>query len=367
MIEVNGKCYVDVKFEGFKGLTLMNFQNLIIKEVSGMILPIFELDLIQKDYGMLKNLRVMNLPITISYGDSMKSIRTYKFLLFNYNYIPQPDGDMILRLNGTIDIKEFTNTPRIRSVKGTSDKAIALITSLKPVINYVGKDSQVWIQHNNSDKNFVERVLDHSYIDNDDVVLGSITIDKDLVISSVKTKFKTTPKIKFKQSPLNTEPDTVRFDSMKVESDSALWSSYMSEGRALPVFRVEERAIDLLVANSSNSIINNKPTNLVGKNINYPIIIDTGNCHEFYYETMMDNLNTLSIFSRNLVYITSSKFLNNSKLMLNDLVDLIPDLPNLSKLADPMSGRYLMTEKITAISQKGLVQRFRINRDYNLR
>lgn len=369
MIQINGNCYVGVELEGLADFNRKIFTKLVIKESAGLIPPIFELHLFQNTYSLYSSITKVNLPIKISYGTSLTNARTYKFTLSNYVYAPA-EGGYNLILTGMMDVKDFTNISRIRAFKMTSDMVIDQIDSLTPSTNYTGMDEQSWIQHNISDKTFVENIISHAYVDDTDVIAGAITIDKQLIINSVKNVFAkdVTRIIRIKQevAPHEINQSIIKFDGLQVESDSALWSNFLSEGKELPVFSIEDRTITPMKP-ITNSIIDGTSYQSYTQNVSYPTIIDCGNCHDKYYQAWVNNLNYLVQFSRNNIYITTTqKYLSTEIARVLDAVEFVPSNKQKNELYDPLSGRYILTEKFTQISQKGFSHRLKLNRDFNL-
>lgn len=370
MIQVNGNCFVNIEFEGFEGLTLKMFTKLIIKEsAEGIIPPIFELHLFQNTYQLYPHVTKTNKEIQITYGTTRENAKKYKFRLYNYNYADQEGGGYNLILTGMLDLKEFTNIPRIKAVNNTSEAVFFGLESVTPIVNYEGKDKQSWIQHGISDKAFVEQVISHAYVSDEDYVMGALTVDKELKVSTAKGIFNTFNKdttVKIKQDRVNTNPDSIRFDNIKVESDSALWSNFLSEGRVLPVIGVKDRVVKKFTPRLK-SLFEDTSYQEFDKNIEFPVQLDNGNCHDNYYQAWVNHLNYGIQLMRNNIYVfTSETYITNSRLGLLDLVQLILGDKSQNELVDPLSGKYIVTEKLTQITQSGYSHRLKLNRDYNM-
>lgn len=365
MVKVNDFCYIKVEFDGLVDFNFKMFNKLVIHEQAGLILPVFELVLFQTDYSLYKSIIKQNLIIKISYGSNIDNVKTFEFVLMNYAFVQMNKG-YTLSLTGILNVKDFTNKIDITAEKGTSDKILSNMSTVTPLVDYVGNDEQVWIRHNCTEKDFAERIIKHAYIEEKDLVMSALTVNKELVLKGYKKAIKDKEVIEFKEEKENTSPNKIRIDGFQLESDSAIWSSFLSEGRKLPVISAKDRKIELLEP-INESLKDSKKYQEQTYNTHYKPILDNGNCHDNYYRAWLNNLNYFVQLIRNNVYINISKsFLDNDDLKLLDTVKFTPDNPNSQDFVDSVSGKYILTEKITEITQKGFKHTIRINRDYQL-
>ncbi|QSM00884.1 structural protein [Yersinia phage YerA41] len=367
MIKINDRCCIDVDLTGLE-FNLKVFKRFKIIE-SEMNIPIFELQLHQTDYSLYQYLRQVNTSLSITYGVSLETARKYKFKIYNYNYVENGDRFTLI-LTGILDLKEFTNVPRIKYFEGTSDEVLKQLPSIKPNITYQGNDSQVWIQHNNSDKNFAERIIDHAFKQKDDFILGGLSVDKDLTVISVKDTFKGAPKMTFSNTMTSSEDGDSKkatIDGIKVESDAAYWSNFLSEGKKLPVLSVSDRSFSYMEPKLA-SIVDGGLNSTSTMNTNFPPIVDNGNCHENYYQAWLDNLNYHVMFMKNNLYmVTSNTYISNDDLKIMELISINLDNRYQMGVVDSLSGKYLVTEKCTTIDpNRGFGHRMRLNRDYTM-
>jgi hypothetical protein len=369
MISINGGCYLWVEMEGLEQFNKKMFKSLIITESIGLINPIFELRLLQANYSLYPYLFESNKHIKITYGTEPSNSLTRVFTISNYNYTGSGEG-MELILTGQLELKDFINKPTIRSFK--KKKLSEVLKEIKTIgldIQYDSDDLQTYIQFNVSDKRFIMKSLMHSCTEESkDLVLGAISVEKELIVSSVKTIYKKDYVKVFHQVKYENDPKVVKFDSLKPESDSALWSDQLAEGKSLPVFHVEDRSIEKF-SSDMKSLINGNDNSMYSNNMNYPIIMDNGNCHKRYYESFMNNINYFVALMKNNVFLnTTSRYLSNNDLKLLDLVKLIPNDKSKNDALDPLSGKYILTQKITRLDvDAGFSHRFRLNRDFSMR
>lgn len=365
MVKVNDFCYIKVEFDGLEDFNFKMFDRFVLHEQSGLIIPTFELVLFQTDYSLYSSIIKTNLKIEISYGSSIDKVKKYEFSLLNYVYTQSEKG-YDLSLTGILHVKDFTNKIEISANEDKSNNILSGFKTIKPIIDYKGDDKQVWIRHNCTEKDFAERILKHAYIEEKDLVISALTVGKELIAKSYKESIKDKEIKEFKEEKENESPSKIRMDGFQLESDSAIWSNFLSEGRRLPVISVRDRKMEILEP-TQGSLKNSKTYQEQSNNTNHKPILDAGNCHNNYYKAWLNNLNYFVQLIRNNVFINTSKaFMNNNDLKLLDTVKFVPDNPNNQDFVDSISGKYILTEKITEITQKGFKQRFRLNRDYNL-
>lgn len=360
MIQINGRCFIGVEMDGLEVFNITHFKKLVVNEGTGLTLPVFELTLHQSDYRLHRTLVRPNTKIKITYGASATNAIPYDFIILNYSFNKGESAKFDLVLSGVLDLSDFINIPTIKHFDKTSNAILSEISTVIPIVEYAGADQQVWIQHNISDKNFIERVLANSYISDTDVVISSLNVGKELVARSVKTQLSKSGVV-----VANEGKGGIRFDYIKVESDAAVWSHFFSEGRTLPVFKVKDRSTDYytpgLESIGDSQIYNNLTTGY-----QYPTLLDCGNCHENYYKAWADNLSKNTQFSNNKVYVfVSNYYLANDELKVTDTIKLVVNNSSYNELADPMSGKYILSEKSTVITAKyGYNHRLSLIRDY---
>lgn len=365
MVKVNDFCYMKVEFDGLEDFNFKMFERFTLHEQAGLIIPMFELVLFQTDYSLYRSIIKTNLKIKISYGSEIDSVKTHEFSLLNYVYV-QTNKGYKLSLTGILNVKDFTNKIGISANKEKSNNILSSLKTVKPIIDYEGDDKQVWIRHNCTEKDFAERVIKHAYIEEKDLVMSALTVKKELIVKGYKKSIKAKETLEFKEEKENESPDKIRIDGFQLESDSAIWSNFLSEGRQLPVVSAKDRKMELIKP-TQGSLKNSKSYQEQLDNVHHKPLLDNGNCHDNYYKAWLNNLNYFVQLIRNNVYINISKsFLDNNDLKLLDTVKFTPDNPNNQDFVDSISGKYILTEKITEITQKGFKHTVRINRDYNL-
>lgn len=362
MIKFENRYVLDIDLPGYN-VTIEDFIKLVIHE-SGFNIPIFELHISQRDYSMYGSLRESGTLMKIKYGPDQNRTTVITVAIMNYSYETNDDGRFRLVLTGMLDLKNFTNSTKIRSFKSTSSDALKKITSLKTDIQYTGSDEQVWIQHGNTDKDFCKRVIDHAYSKPDDLIIGCITMSGLMKVISVKTKFKESPKFTIRGYGDSNSSD-LQADNIKVESDAAYWTNTLSEGRCQPMIHVADRSSSTILP-SMMSVVDGSSNSSRNTNMNYPTQIDNGNCHKSYYKAEIDNTSLHVMLMKNNLYVDiNCDYIDPEKLSVLDLISFKSINPNQMSKQDPLMGKYIITEKTTMISKSSkFSQTLRLNRDY---
>lgn len=217
-----------------------------------------------------------------------------------------------------------------------------------------------------SEKSFAEKIIEHAYISDKDLVVAALTVNGELVARSAKTALEEVAKVIFSERPLNTSPNTARFNDFDIESDNAIWSKFLSEGRTLNVVSLTEREDTLLIP-ETGSLFNGEQYSEFLENIPFAAVLDSGNTHDKYYQAWINNLAYAVGFLLNNVSIaTGHRFFTNKDLRLLDTVEFIPNNPSNDSFVDAISGNYLVVTKTTVISQKGFKIGFLFGRDFNV-
>jgi hypothetical protein len=351
MIEIKGRCIIEVELEGLDELNKDNFTSLLVEEDAGGIPASFDLILRQVDYRLLEVVRKTNAPIKISYGKDAKTRKTHDFVILGYDYLPSKTG-LDLTLTGILDLVDYVSKPAISFIDDTSDKVFSSFAHVTPKVEYTGADKQVWLRHNITEKAWFDRVLHKVFIAEDDVVLSAITVSKELIVVSAKTQLAKKEVKRFSNS--ETEPTSLRIHTFRILSNTAYLSKFLSEGRGVHTVSLLERKLEDLTP---------KPTSLDGKvyshtqdNAQYPPVLDNGNCHEEYYNSPVNNLSKLVDFQRNIVELPLYDiFLSDDDLKLLDPVFFVPPEGTSGVSHGTPIGKYLVQAKKVYFSQKELV------------
>ncbi len=361
MIDIKGRCLVEVELEGLDGLNRDNFSSLLIEEDAGGIPSSFDLVLRQVDYRLLETVRKTNAPIKISYGKDARTRKTHDFVIVGYDYLPDKTG-LELTLTGILDLVDFVSKPAIAWVDDTSDKVFSSFAHVTPVIDYTGADKQVWLRHNITEKVWFDRVIHHTFIAADDIALPAITVSKELRIVSAKEQLAKDAVLKLSNS--STEDNSLHVHTFRLMSATAYLSKFLSEGRGVHTVSLLERKLEDVTP---------KPTSVDGEvyshtsdNAQYPPILDNGNCHAEFYNAPVNNLAKLVDFQRNLVELPLYDiFLSDDELKLLDPVFFVPPEGTTGVSHGTPIGKYLLQAKKVYFSQEELISTVTLSRPNN--
>jgi len=182
----------------------------------------------------------------------------------------------------------------------------------------------------------------------------------------MKKVFSSEERIKFTQVDRSNSPYIVGFDRVKVESDSAIRSKVLSEGKSLPVLSTNGRTTEIL-SSKNTSMIDSKSNHHYFNNTNFPTQLNCGNCHDNYHQAWLSNLNnSTQMIRHNLFIYTDTRYLSSGDLEVLDLIKFIPTDRLKNQASDPMSGNYIVTEKHTSFDKDGFHHRVRVSRDFML-
>lgn len=182
-IGVKGQWYLSAGLEGFDNdfISTDNFSSFEVVEEVGNILPAFRLTFYTTEPNVLNNMIHEGAKLRIELGKDRNSVsanvkRLYNLrpLKINVSYDGQGVGDRraLVSLHGVLDHLKYLNQRMKAFVDQDSMQVIGSIAeesglTFFPVISGVD-DSQLWIQHNTSNRNFVSHVWLHSHASNEE-------------------------------------------------------------------------------------------------------------------------------------------------------------------------------------------------------
>ena len=363
-VNINGQVFLKLKL-GDLEINNNIFKKLVILQEADFVIPTFELTLLMFDMSLISFLSETNIPLKIGIGTNETNVKTYKIRILNYDVIRE-NSRFNFKISGIFDFKDFINNVEIKSYKNlTSDQVLKQFKTVKPIIEYKGNDKQTWIKHNTSEKEFAQKIVQHAFTNNDDLLLASLNIkDTSLRVISIKEALKKEHKFLFDDNFFVPKDKKILFNKMTVNSDNGIWQYILNEGRSLPVFNNITFNLDLYEQNTK-SIKNQKNYNKVQKNRNFYTEIDNGNTHKNYFQAFINQFSfKTNLFSKNVYIEIDRYFFDEDKLQVLDTVKLLPN--ERTKISDTLKGKYILTGKYVYFTPNHFNQRFRLNRDYNL-
>lgn len=357
MIKVN-QYSIDLKIEDFE-LPYGSIDEIILTEELDGTLPKVQVTLVLTQFdSFLRIINKINTKFDIGIGTEEDNLEYNKYIISDY--LMKRDGQQYyFTLYGIPDLKEYTNEPRIRSFKDkTSADVLGEISSLTPVVDHNADDSQIWIQHNCPDKEFVRRVIEHSYVSDEDAVVHAVNFKKELIVKSLKDAFKAEPSITLSNNGKDPE---VQFNSYKLETNASLFQYLFSEGASQSVVHIDQPNPEIISIDES-SAINNESYNLQSTNKNFPTIIDCRNVHDKYYYASVNNLKKkMNLVSKFLVFNLPDMTWKEDELTLLDSVKVIEKYDGIATL---MTGIYLVVKKSMHITGDAISTELILARDF---
>lgn len=362
MLKVRGSLCIDLTFDGMEGLFEGNFVYIKILETAGLQPPIYEIKLNQSNLDLYASLTTLNLKMKLQLGTSVDTLIESNLTLVDYQYDPKDKG-FHLTLFAMQDVHDFTTLSDIYAIDATSDIVMSSIKHLIPLVDYEGDDTQPWIRHNNSEKDFVERVLLHSYISDDDFVSSAISMESEMIMKSTKGVYNSDPILTLINESEKRSKDSAYYSDYSIRSNSSVLSHFLSEGRDQNVVKLSKRE-DNNQEYKYQPTENQPPPDL--KNVKYPPVLDNGNCHSNYYRAKLLNLSNYAQIGRSelVVNLENTVFLPNSYLKLLDCVKFYPKNGSTTVADDPLVGNYMLTTKETYFDQKVVRHSLGLSRNF---
>jgi hypothetical protein len=140
----------------------------------------------------------------------------------------------------------------------------------------VTDDEMIWLRCNQSEKEFVRNTLLHSYIENDDMLIAFLNLDRKLTIKKWSDLKKEPPIVTF-----DNKQNKVAIDHMTVESSPLTLSNYVYRNFGVDVQSGSEDVYD---STGKDKVVSYHA-------------IDNGNTHPNYYTAISNNLRVLTNIS----------------------------------------------------------------------
>ncbi len=409
---IKDQCTIDIKIAGYQNFfdenTLLRF---IIKEEAGNVLPTWEMDFFIDDSELKNNdgtgsgrskleiLKSLNEGsiITAALGDGGTIPKTDKmdetsgadassFPLYitelNFSYEKYPYIKVYMAGIGgsnTYTTKQIIKIIKQKSSIDAIKEVAALDFSLNINSEIITKDIQNWVQYNVSNREFIQNILMHSYVSDDDFLCSNIGIDGTFTVASFKNILKKiTPdnknqqaKEKFKYTftnktssddDSNKNNNLIPYSNIVVAQANGLinkLAGYEPNG----IVHMFETATD----NNTNISLKNKiseneklnRTNKIDKIATSTRIIND-NVHEKYWDTYYNNVSNLLVRGTTIVgltfqrrYLSDLKVLDPVQVLLNSMKNSATKTAEVST-SDFESGFYIVSKIVRCYMNKNV-------------
>ena len=363
MINIQNQAVVEFTLGSYTLKSVHEFKGLLISETVGLGIPIFQITLRQNNFKLYNEIKVGR-NCTIKFGHTIETLNQFNFVVVNYSYGQITNEGALLTISGMLDVRDFITQPKTDFFNNKATyQVLGALNFVKPKINYISDDTQIWLRPNITEKEFAEELLLHSHIPDSFVIFG-LNIKKELIVYDAKKKFAEEPKTTFINKPSQSPPSIVSYDNFTLESDNAIINHFLTD-RVQPIQTNTDWKINYITADTK--AINGKNYYEVANKRMLPPKIDCGNCHGNYYNAEIYNLTKWSQLLNHNIYLTITQaFLTEDDLTLLDKVKLTQNHSQYKGL-DNISGDYIIGQKEYMFSTTSVMQKFRLNRDFTMK
>lgn len=374
-ININGKNYINLEIKPKDSdpidfqLTVDTFQKLDIVTECDNVLPMCSITFLRENYDILDVVSKAETTFILTAADMSENVEEpMEFKITNFGINQNPDGKIIFTLHGIIKSDKYDKDVAIKPFSDmNSFEAIKQIMSEKPDIEldeedlYQSEDMQTWLQHNCSIKEFVTRTLKNAFIEEGEAPISAINLDRKLRVVQIKKMFAEKEPL-FKLS--NIEKDAIRYTNYTVATNRGILQKAFMDDRQQPVIDMHTKDKTQQTNTWWNSLLQTfgmkidenkpevKPSGNYGDGIDYPILINCGNCHANYYLAYINNMKAKSLLhSLDVVVQVDTKYFKDSELRILDIIEFIP-VDEAQKPIKELSGKYMVTKKIVTFEDR---------------
>jgi hypothetical protein len=211
-----------------------------IIEESGNVLPSFELVFKVKDEKILSYLNE-GTDFKVTYGRDTDSTTDSMLMVLNKSYSRQGKDSRVLRATGLYAAPNYISGSGLKITTPLSSVEVmkqVVSKYFKPVFNLeVSNDVQTWIQHNVSDKTFVNELWLRSYVEGSFLACG-ISSSGEFILKDIRQDLQNKHDWRFTSSP--TLKNDILYDGdFGIEDSSGFLNNWMGYGRERMVYNLE--------------------------------------------------------------------------------------------------------------------------------
>lgn len=384
-ININGKNYINLEIKPKDSdpidfqLTVDTFQKLDIVTECDNVLPMCSITFLRENYDILDVVSKAETTFIVTAADVSENVEEpMEFKITNFGINQNPDGKIIFTLHGIIKSDKYDKDVAIKPFNDmNSFEAIKQIMTEKPDIEldeedlYQSEDMQTWLQHNCSIKEFVTRTLKNAFIEEGEAPISAINLDRKLRIVQIKKMFADKEPL-FKLS--NIEKDAIRYTNYTVATNRGILQKAFMDDRQQPVIDMHTKDKTQQTNTWWNSLLETfgmkidenkpevKPSGNYGDGIDYPILINCGNCHANYYFAYINNMKAKALLhSLDVVVQVDTKYFKDSELRILDIIEFIP-VDEAQKPIKELSGKYMVTKKIVTFEDRKFSTKITLSR-----
>lgn len=329
-----------------------------IIEEAGNVLPSFEIVFKTQNEKILSYLNE-GTDLRVTYGRDVNSTVDSTLMVLNKSYSRQGKDNRIIRATGLYSAPNYVSgsamriTPSLPSVEVIRQVVSPYFT---PQFNVdVSNDVQTWIQHNQSDKSFVNDLWLRSYVEQSFIACG-ISSDGRFILKSIKDDLKEKPDWRFTSSPVN-KNDILYDGDFSITDSSGFLNNWMGYGRERMVYNLETGESELTTEEMSPIIaLTKKIARRSGIEERFASsAIRNENVHEYYWASYLNNLMKLVMMSAIKVKIGFNN--NFVPIKVLDKVMLSDDDVRYGGIeaSEYHSGLYYITKVVRTLQNKSFI------------
>lgn len=334
-------------------MTILNSTNFKVSGIFGSdnstSLPDFELELVE-ELGVslpvlvltFRMVYIKNILTEVVKGKKISVIQessSYDFEIIHYQMLDEQK----IQITCILSALDFITKSVQSSYKGTSTDAASTIKSIPVVIDtpsVVPTDSQVWIQDNVSDRDFLVDTLTHSFIQ-DDVLLFYVSKAKKIHVASYSELIKTS------NLEYGRDKSDVGIHEILIESIPASFR--------LQCLSSQYSSVQTLSADNYDGVETSSQSNI------FRVFFDCGNTHSKYNEAYNNfNQSYSNLFDRVMFLISK----NNTLVKPLDVLKITsyPAQFDSSNYPDLLNLNYVVNKVVTKQSEGVISQRIYFSR-----
>lgn len=369
MIELKNQLKIRFDLEGYSDFIIEeDFNNLVIIEEAGNLLPTYKLTFTLSDPKLLPYLNE-GATIKFSFGTTERDMKDCPLRILKKGIQKAGNYKYIITLLGVYDAIGYITDCKIRDFSSKSGVQVVnevVSTYFKPVFNISSSDdSQTWLQYNIPDKKFVNEVWMHSYIDQSFIGVG-ITVEGEFILKDIiqETKNKSAnPDWRFVNGQQVQDNDIIYQGDYIVNSETGFINQWVGYGRKRQV-RTIEVPVDSIVELEPSPLISmsnklDRASDSGTRTAQFGVIND--NVHENWYKAYQQNLTNLALFGSTKIGLSFELGMMPIKIL--DLVMFKDNEVQTKSRIDNYSGLYFITKVSRTISSRMISTVVELNRE----
>lgn len=219
------------------------FEHLVIEERAGLALPMVKLKFMTQKDELVEKYNTPGYKVTIGYGRD-EIVETTDFYVMTRQIANAKGGDnWDITVNGVMGHPEYLTKQRMNHYNSWSDlqrssevwSTIMTRADLKPITPKPTDDKMLWLQHNNTDRQFLEEMMWHAWYAEDDPILNGIRRDKEAWYKPLSEI------IKKKVGIIgNTDQADIKANNMQGQQNDGFLGSTMGKKRKVPYHSLDD-------------------------------------------------------------------------------------------------------------------------------